>query len=55
MSLFFSIAFFVFAGLVLRGRQYVFDYVQTECQNPIGVFGDYDRIHVIAESFICTS
>jgi hypothetical protein len=55
MSLFFSVAFFVFAGVVLRGRTQVYNYVQGECSNPIGIFGDYDRIHQIAEYYMCSS
>ncbi len=54
MSVFFSIAFFVFAGVVLKGRTQVYDYVQTQCKNPIGVFGDYDRVHKIAEYYLCS-
>lgn len=55
MSFFFSIAFLAFAVVVFKGRTYIYDYVKTECANPIGVFGDYDRMHTIAEHFVCTT
>jgi len=44
-SAFFAIVFFIYAGVVLKGKTYVYDYVTGECDNPIGYFGDYDRIH----------
>eukprot|EP00347_Sterkiella_histriomuscorum_P019306 403342155 len=55
MSMFFSLAFLAFAIVVFKGRSYIYDYVQQECGNPIGVFGDYDRMHQIAEHYMCTT
>ena len=55
MSIFFAIVFFVYAAIVLKGKKYIFDYVQGECDNPIGYFGNYDRMHVIAEHYACSN
>lgn len=27
----------------------------TECDNPVGYFGDYDRIHTIADRYSCST
>ena len=55
MCVFFAIVFFVIAGIVLKGKQQIYNYVQGECSNPLGYFGDYDRIHVIAEQYLCSN
>lgn len=49
MAFFFSIVFFAYGAAIIKGRNYIFDYVRSECDKPFGKFGDYDRIHVIAE------
>ena len=49
MSFIFAIVFYIYGGAILKGRQYIYDYVSTECSNPIGRFGDYDRVNVIAD------
>ena len=54
MTIFFSIVFFAYGGAIIKGRDYFFDYVKNECEKPLNSFGDYDRIHTIAETFICT-
>lgn len=55
MSFIFAIVFFAYGGAILKGRDAVYSYVQTECENPIGRFGDYDRIHTIASYYACTT
>jgi hypothetical protein len=55
MTFVFAIVFFTYGGLILKGRTYVYSYVEDQCANPLGLFGDYDRIHEIAETFACTS
>jgi hypothetical protein len=52
---FFALVFFVYAGVVLKGKTYIYEYVTTECLNPIGYFGDYDRIHLIADRCSCST
>ena len=52
--MFFALVFFVYAGVVLKGKTYIYDYVTTECTNPVGYFGDYDRIHTIADRYSCS-
>jgi hypothetical protein len=52
---FFALVFFVYAGVVLKGKTYIYEYVTTECLNPIGYFGDYDRIHLIADRYSCST
>lgn len=54
-SAFFAIVFFIYAGIVLQGKTYIYNYVTEECSNPIGYFGDYDRIHKIADRFSCST
>ena len=44
----------MYGAIVLKGKTYIYNYVTTECQNPIGYFGDYDRIHKIAERYSCS-
>ncbi len=53
--MFFAIVFFVYAAIVLKGKSYIYDYVTEECQNPIGYFSNYDRIHVIQERYSCSN
>lgn len=55
MTFVFAIVFFTYGGLILKGRTYVYDYVEGECAKPLGLFGDYDRIHAIADNFACTT
>lgn len=54
-SAFFAIVFFIYAAIVLQGKTYIYNYVSEECANPIGYFGDYDRIHKIADRFSCST
>lgn len=54
MSLIFSVIFLTYGGLIFRGRDYVYEYVAEECDKPTGIFGDFDRLHTIAEFFACT-
>eukprot|EP00349_Pseudokeronopsis_sp_Brazil_P004991 CAMPEP_0202961522 /NCGR_PEP_ID=MMETSP1396-20130829/5578_1 /ASSEMBLY_ACC=CAM_ASM_000872 /TAXON_ID= /ORGANISM="Pseudokeronopsis sp., Strain Brazil" /LENGTH=140 /DNA_ID=CAMNT_0049681393 /DNA_START=281 /DNA_END=703 /DNA_ORIENTATION=+ len=54
MTLVFSVIFFLYGGLILKGRNYAYDYVDKECSNPLGFFSDYDRLHLIAQQFACT-
>ena len=49
MCVFFSIVFFAYAIVVMKGKSYIYDYVDKECAKPTGYFGDYDRAHIIAE------
>ena len=52
--MFFAIVFFVYAAIVLEGKTYIYNYVTTECANPIGYFGDFERIHRISERYACS-
>jgi hypothetical protein len=52
--MFFAIVFFIIAGIVLQGKTYIYNYVTTECQNPVGYFANYDRVHVIADTYACS-
>jgi len=45
MTFVFAIVFFTYGGLILQGRTYVYEYVKQECNNRLGIFADYDRIH----------
>lgn len=53
--MFFALIFFIYAGIVLKGKTYIYDYVTGECTNPTGYFGDYDRIHTIADRYSCSN
>lgn len=55
MTFVFAVVFFIYGGLILKGRTIVYEYIDTECQKPLGFFGDYDRIHTIASTFACTA
>ena len=53
--MFFAIVFFACAAIVLEGKTYIYNYVTTECANPVGYFGNYDRIHRITERYACST
>ena len=48
MTFIFGIVFFIYGGIIMKGRDQVYDWVRSECANPIGRFGDYDRVHAVA-------
>lgn len=54
MTLIFAAVFFAYGAIIMKGRDRIYEWVRDECANPIGRFGDIDRIHSIGMQYACT-